>query len=120
MKELIETTEKHKLIEIGDGYFAKEQRSNYTGVSQRWILIFSQAAYKRESRTLRKNFLKGGQKEQKELWHLKNQEFSCRKDAEKALKRFSSKLKYTQLIDSHFIEQKKYIPIQPEGTGFIT
>lgn len=108
VRELITGTKKEQLSTIGEGYFAKEEFSNYSNVAQRWIVIFSQAAYERECRTLKKNVLKGSEKEQKEIWHLTNREFSCRKDAEKAFNRLAAKLKYTQMMDYHVTTKKNH------------
>ena len=107
-KNAIASTKKEDLIEIGDGYSAREEHFEYGGVKQRWVIIFSEAAYNREKKTLRKNILKGSTKEQKEIWHLTNKEFSCRKDAEKTLHNLEKKLKYTVISDFKIIEIKKH------------
>ena len=54
VKEILVSTSKEKLFPIGEGYFAEEVQSNYGDVAQRWIIIFSQAAYDKECRTLKK------------------------------------------------------------------
>jgi transposase len=107
-QHLVETTLKEALVPICENYWATEQVTEYANIKQRWILIFSEAAYKRECLTLKKRWLKESEKECKQLSHLKNREFSCKKDAEKAIQQFESKLKYTELIDIEILEHKKY------------
>lgn len=73
-------------IDLEDGYKMHALRSEYGGVNQRWILIHSDQAYERESKTLEKNIEKESDQVKKALWHLGNQIFDCKKDAEKAAK----------------------------------
>jgi transposase len=60
-KELIFEAPYDKTVEIR----AYKATSCYVGVEQRWVAIFSQAAYQRECRTLAKHYLKGSEKESK-------------------------------------------------------
>jgi len=108
VKEIIFSTNKDELVEIGEGYFAKEVKSNYGDVEQRWVIIFSQAAHEKECRTFKKTVKKGTQKEQKEIWHLQNQEFSCKNDAKKALNKCKVKLKYIAVNEFQIVEHKKH------------
>lgn len=65
------------------GYRHSSFRSNHGDIDQRWLLVYSEQAYARESKTLQRNL---GKKEailKKELWHLENQVFGCVEDAEK-------------------------------------
>lgn len=107
-RKIIQSIDKESLIPIGDGYFVKEERSEYGGIAQRWVVIFSKPAHQRETKTLKKRLLKGSTKEEREFWHLTKQDFSCKKDGEKALTQFQSKLKYTEIVDAEIQECKKY------------
>ncbi|MEM7175121.1 MAG: hypothetical protein AAF443_04230 [Chlamydiota bacterium] len=51
--------------DLGDGYCGQEFQVCYEGVEQRWIVVFSKAAYDRERRTLRKRCGKDSEKELK-------------------------------------------------------
>jgi len=53
-------------------------------IEQRWLLIFSEQAYKREKKTLEKKVEKEKEKLEKALWHFEKQIFHCPKDANKA------------------------------------
>jgi transposase len=68
-----------------EGYCYLEIGSSYGGVSQRWLLVFSRAAYQREISTFEKRVAKEKQKAEKELWHLSNQEFESTEEAEQAM-----------------------------------
>ena len=86
-------------------YYYKKFESEYGGVKQRWITVYSTKAYEREYKTLSKNINKENEKKGKELWHLGNQLYACEADAVKAAKMFDRKLKYHQL--DYSIEVKK-------------
>jgi transposase len=97
-----------KTIEIAEGYRAFESTSCYAGVEQRWVVIFSQAAYQRECRTLAKHYLKGSEKESKAFFKFIKQEFSCPNDAKRQLDKFVKKLKYIQIIEPQVIATRKH------------
>jgi transposase len=107
-KDLICQTIRSEMISIGEGYFAKERISSYSGINQRWIVIFSEAAYQRECKTLNKNFQKGSEKEIKAFYKLSGEVFSCHHDAEKHLKKFVKESKYTDISKIEMIEVKKH------------
>jgi transposase len=107
-RELITTTTLDEMIPIEDGYYAKESPSYYCGVEQRWVIIFSRAAYERECKTLNKNFQKGADKEIKAFDKLTSELFTCQSDAQKQLTKFIKSLKYTSLTDCEIIEVKKH------------
>jgi transposase len=80
--------------ELTDGYSYTVTESNYGSVQQRWVLIFSEQAYKREIKTLERNIEKEKKALDKEWWHLGNKLFACAEDAKKAAKQLSKKGKY--------------------------
>jgi transposase len=80
----------------GPGYFFKELQRSYGGVEQRWILVFSEQAYERESKTLRRQVDKEQKTLEKELKRLKSLTFDCEQDALKALERLKKSFKYHQ------------------------
>jgi transposase len=84
-------------IELDDGYKIHAVERNYGGVQQRWVLVFSEAAYAREIVTLNKNIQKEKDEITKVLWHLGNQDFGCHKDIDTEVKKISRKLKYHQI-----------------------
>lgn len=79
---------------LDNGYSYHVSQSHYKGVEQRWVLIFSEQAFAKESETLDKNIIKEHEKLTKALWHLSKEEFSCPEDALIAGSKVSKLLKY--------------------------
>jgi transposase len=104
----IQVSSLHLDSSIGEGYFVKEQSSSYSGINQRWIVIFSEAAYQRECKTLNKNFQKGSEKEIKAFYKLSAEVFSCPHEAEKHLRKFIKESKYTDISKIEIVEVKKH------------
>ncbi|WP_349305234.1 IS1634 family transposase [Neochlamydia sp. AcF95] len=107
-KELIFEVPYDKTVAITEGYRAFESTSCYAGVEQRWVIIFSQAAYQRECPTLAKHYLKGSEKKFKAFFKFIKQEFSCPNDAKRQLDKFAKKLKYIQIIEPQVIATQKH------------
>ncbi len=84
--------------DAGKGYRLHCVENNYHDISQRWVLVSSEQARKRALKTFHKKINKEFEQYQNSFWHLSNQEFACEKDAIKAIKSLSKKMKY------HFIE----------------
>lgn len=111
VKDLYRSLAEEDMIRIGGGYRYSRVGSEYAGVSQRWLLIFSEKAYQREMKTFRKNLEKELEKKERELKHLRNSPYACAEDAEKAAQAFSRKLKHLQ-FHYHVYEKPSY-----EGKG---
>jgi transposase len=94
-KEAIAARDKEKMQESGvSGYRYEETSSQYAGIRQRWLIVYSQQAYEREYQTLVKHIRQENELQGKELWHLGNKPFACEADAVKAAQRFDKKLRY--------------------------
>ena len=94
-KEAIGASDKDKMLDAGlPGYRFRETSSDYAGVKQRWLIVYSQQAYEREYQTLVKTIRRENELQGKELWHLGNKPFACEADALKAVQRFEKKLHY--------------------------
>lgn len=89
-----------------DGYYLLSTEITY-GVKQRWIVVFSDKAYERESKTLRKNISKEREKIDKQLWHFSNNDFYCKEDALAALKELEDGWKYHTIKDIKIEEVRK-------------
>ena len=83
-------TDQENWIDLSNGYLIQPFTSEYGGVFQRWLLVYSDQAFKRETKTLEKKIEKEETSLKKKLWHLGCQEFGCSADAQKAL----SEIKY--------------------------
>lgn len=83
-------------------------KSEYGGVEQRWLVIFSQERYIRERETLKKNYLKKSEAEYREFLRLSRVEFACQKDAEKAAEEFVKRCQYISLQEIGYREREVY------------
>ena len=82
--------------------------SNYGGVNQRWLVVYTRAAHERAEKTINRQFLKQSEAEWKAFEQLKRQEFACVVDAKAALDIFQKKLDATEIQDANMIEVKKF------------
>lgn len=69
--------------QLPGGYKYHSTTSKFGEIEQRWLLVFSEAAYERESATLEKRIEKEKKAMEKALWHLSNEAFACEADAKK-------------------------------------
>lgn len=95
-KESLLALNTEQLEVIGNGYSGYWIESNYGGTKQRWLLVKSEQATKREELTFYKKLEKSLAKELKQLGLLSKKQFACKKDAQKALEEFTSQC---QLLD---------------------
>lgn len=107
-QELIEKSVREEMTDLGDGYLGKEYTTHYADVIQRWMVIFSEAAYQRECKTLLKNYKKESEKEAKEFEKLSKEIFLCPNDALKHYKKNISQYKYIEIKDVEIVEVQKY------------
>ena len=82
--------------------------SNYGGVKQRWLVVYTRAAHQRAEKTVNRQFLKQSEVEWHAFEQLKKQEFACDVDAKSALKLFQKKLETTEINDFSIVEIKKF------------
>ena len=80
---------------LHDGYsMTTLAGAGYGDVPQRWVMIHSEKAMNRESKTLEKHIEKEREALTKVLWHLGNQVFKCSDDAQTAGLDGTKSLKY--------------------------
>jgi transposase len=125
MKWLSRVPEQHKIArellryhndelswtQLDDDYKICMVQTRYQGVHQRWCIVHSNPAYKRESITLDKRIISIKEEQDKALWHLGNQIFACEADAQTAAQTFEKALKY------HAIEWKIQRVMKHKGKG---
>jgi transposase len=107
-KEAIRQVNSNDMTEIDKEYRYNAIKSQYAGIDQRWLVIESDPAKKRATKTLNKNMSKGTEQELKEWEKMTKQEFACQQDAEKALTRFVKGLKFTTIEAHEVIEVPRY------------
>ena len=101
LKQAQQMVSQLKVTEFSDssviGYRWSEQRSNYGGIAQRWLVVESSFRGESDRRKLEKNLQKAELEGQKKLRELSNIEFACSADASSAANRLSQQLKYYNL-----------------------
>jgi transposase len=107
-KKLLESSDTFEWTKINDNYYYKLATSEYGGIKQRWIVIRSEAAYKKEMETFEKKLIDEVQKVEKDVWHLENGSFTTHKEAEKAVSKLDKKYKYYDIKIEKFLEIEKY------------
>jgi len=79
------------------GYRWSEHKSNYGGITQRWLVVESSLRREADQRKLEKKLKKAESEGHKKLRELSNIEFACDTDALSAASRLSTQLKYYNL-----------------------
>jgi transposase len=89
-------------LPLTEGYQYVALKSTYSGIEQRWLLIFSQAAYKREIILLKKKFAKKSEEEYKAFTKLCRTPFDTQEAAQERLETFIKKCKYLSINSLDF------------------
>ena len=74
--------------------YSRHFKHLWRGIKQRWLIVFSEKAFERESKTLNKRITKAEDKSRAELKKLCAKEYSCSEDAQKEVQIFEKNLKY--------------------------
>ena len=94
-KSLVEMPkENFDWVDIGNGYQMVSIGCNYGGALQRWLLVYSEQAFKREHPTFEKNLKKLEDELKKKIWHLSNRIFSDKSVAEQIFRDLNKAAKY--------------------------
>jgi len=96
-KSLINDAPSLSFKSITAGYQGVWHRSEYGGVKQKWLLIRSEQAAKREQHNLDKRMLKQSEQSRKSFKKLCQQEFACKTDAKAAFVKWQEKQPYQQV-----------------------
>jgi transposase len=108
-KALVGTPDQAITWTIGEnGYKTAAFHSHYAGIGQRWLLVFSEQAYRREEKTLYKNVEKQAQSLQQTLWHLGHEMFQCESDAQKAFEKQQQKAGVLFTLTARIVPVEKY------------
>ena len=95
-KKLVKEILPEEMSELGPRYQGKEVVCEYAGITQCWLVVFSQAAQNRELKTLEKAQAREWESAQKDWYKLEGQTFNCQTDAEAAMGPLTKKWKYHQ------------------------
>ena len=78
------------------------------GIEQRWLVIYSDAAFKQAEKTLAKAQTKEHQKMRKQLFHLQAQRFDSQEAAHMTLDKMTKKLSYHQVAQTTLTPHVQY------------
>lgn len=94
-KSVIEKTKREEMGKTSlDGYYISTTCAKYGDIEQRWVVVFSEAAFTREKMTLEKNIKKEEEDIKNVLWHLSNRGFYSKEDGLKELNKIKKEWKY--------------------------
>jgi len=123
-KRLVRETDQRGMEALREGYFGKETLVEYGGIQQRWLVVFSEAAYQRELKTLDRAQARELEKIEKEWRKLKRVTFKCEPDADKACDRFNQRWKYHQVqaqaasLSQYARRGRPAVQDEPEVVGY--
>lgn len=80
----------------GDGYRGKVVKVTYGAVAQRWLVVYSQSAYERETKSFARRLARQQEQAVKSLRRLQQQAFACEADAREAVAKASQRWRYHQ------------------------
>lgn len=98
----------HRDALLGEGYWGKSIKASYGEVKQRWLIVYSQSANDRATKTVTRWLEKEEQAQHKALARLSNQPFAKELAAEQALGDFTQNQKLTRLVCSSILPVAKY------------
>ncbi len=107
-KTLLATTDSKMLQPLTEGYRYLSVTSSYGGIEQRWLIIHSQAAQARASKSVSKQLLKTTEQERKAFEKLCRRTFACEQDAKAALEVFQNELKVLTVHDVQVMATPHY------------
>jgi len=98
----------HDFKPLVENYEYKAFTQQWAGIEQRWLLVYSQEAYKREYKTLVKAYNKKSLQEYKTSIQLTHQHFNCEKDAENAFQKFINTSHYISISELSIEKKQQY------------
>jgi transposase len=104
-KVVLQAVELEAMEDVGNGYRILPLCSTYGNVRQRWLVVYSQKAYERESKQLDKRVAKAEEKAEKAWRQLQRSTFQCQADAQAAAAQLGEKLPWHQ-------PQAQVVPLQ--------
>lgn len=106
-KTALQSVETEEMRKLDNGYAIHPATSQYGGVQQRWLIVYSEQAEQRELKRLNKQVARAAIQAKKAFKTLQNQEFACEKDARQAVTKVAKKLKW-HTVTATYQPIKKY------------
>jgi transposase len=107
-KAVLASVDLTKMMPLAEGYSYQALSSEYAGVAQRWLLIYSKAAHEAAQTQVRKELQRQSEADSKTWAKLMRQEFACLEDAKQALAAFEKVLKVCTLKASEIQQLPHY------------
>lgn len=95
-------------LPLNETYSYQRVHLCHYGIEQRWLVIYSEAAWQRSAKTLEKAQAKEHEKVQKQLFHLQAQQFNSEEAARAALDKIVQSLNYHQVAQSTLTPHIQY------------
>ncbi len=106
IQETLNTPERWQALTSGYRYHSIKH--THYGINQRWLVIYSDAAYQRADKTVTKAIEKERQRLDKSIFHLKAQRYGCLTDAQRVLNDLRKTVRYHTPGEQNFIKHKRY------------
>jgi transposase len=106
-KTALQSVATDEMRQRANGYAIQATTSQYGGVHQRWLIVYSEQAERREFKQLEKRVARAATQAEKALKTLQNQAFACEKDARQAVAKVAKKLKW-HTVTATYQPIKKY------------
>lgn len=106
-KRALQSVTTEEMVQLHDGYAIHPTTSQYGGVEQRWLVVYSEQAEQRELKQLDKRVARAASQAEKALKALQSQDFACEKDAQQAVAKAAKKLTWHQ-VTATYQPIKKY------------
>ena len=106
-KAMLQIVETEAMEDVGDGYRICPLCNTYGGIRQRWLLVYSQQAYERESKQLDKRIVRAEETAEKAWRKLQRSTFQCEADAQAAAIQLGEELPWHR-PQAQVVPLKKY------------
>jgi transposase len=106
-KRIVQGVATEEMREAGDGYRILPLCNSYGGIKQRWLLVYSEQAYARESKQLDKRVVRAEAAAATAWRTLQQTTFQCPADAQTALNQLTKRLPWHQ-PQAQLLPLKKY------------
>lgn len=106
-KRVLQAVATESMEDVGNGYRILPLGNIYADIRQRWLLVYSEQAYKRESKGLDKRVVRAEEKAEKALRTLQQTTFQCEADAQAALAQLGERLPW-HWLQAQIVPVKKY------------
>jgi len=115
---LVEEVTVTEMTPLEEGYWGKETAVTYGDVAQRWLVVYSQTADERETRSFARQLARQQAQAEKSLRRLQRQEFACETDAREAVAKASQRWRYHQAqVEVEPIRRYPHPGRPPEGAS---